>query len=94
MCVGIARIVETHQPIVETYYGPGRLYTLLAHLQKECDKQAQKIVDKFIQQRDYYNKVCGAVFIYCFFFQTMFSPIKKCLCLFIHMMGNKFFLLQ
>uniref|UniRef100_A0A671NFB0 Conserved oligomeric Golgi complex subunit 4 n=1 Tax=Sinocyclocheilus anshuiensis TaxID=1608454 RepID=A0A671NFB0_9TELE len=53
---GIARIVETHQPIVETYYGPGRLHTLLAHLQNECDKQAQKIVDKFIQQRDYNNK--------------------------------------
>uniref|UniRef100_A0A8C1SCG4 Conserved oligomeric Golgi complex subunit 4 n=1 Tax=Cyprinus carpio TaxID=7962 RepID=A0A8C1SCG4_CYPCA len=54
--LGIARIVETHQPIVETYYGPGRLHTLLAHLQKECDKQAQKIVDKFILQRDYNNK--------------------------------------
>uniref|UniRef100_A0A673N5I7 Conserved oligomeric Golgi complex subunit 4 n=1 Tax=Sinocyclocheilus rhinocerous TaxID=307959 RepID=A0A673N5I7_9TELE len=53
---GIARIVETHQPIVETYYGPGRLHTLLAHLQNECDKQAQKIVDKFVQQRDYNNK--------------------------------------
>ncbi|XP_053491414.1 conserved oligomeric Golgi complex subunit 4-like isoform X2 [Ictalurus furcatus] len=39
---GIARIVETHQPIVETYYGPGRLCTLLTHLQKECDAQAQK----------------------------------------------------
>ncbi|XP_036442066.1 conserved oligomeric Golgi complex subunit 4 [Colossoma macropomum] len=53
---GIARIVETHQPIVETYYGPGRLYTLLTHLQKECDMQAQKVVDKFIKQRDYHNK--------------------------------------
>uniref|UniRef100_A0A671MG76 Conserved oligomeric Golgi complex subunit 4 n=1 Tax=Sinocyclocheilus anshuiensis TaxID=1608454 RepID=A0A671MG76_9TELE len=42
--------------LLETYYGPGRLHTLLAHLQKECDKQAQKIVDKFIQQRDYNNK--------------------------------------
>ncbi|MCJ8737287.1 hypothetical protein PDJAM_G00022310 [Pangasius djambal] len=53
---GIARIVETHQPIVETYYGPGRLYTLLTHLQKECDAQAQKVVEKFIQQRGYRNK--------------------------------------
>ncbi|KAG9267215.1 conserved oligomeric Golgi complex subunit 4 isoform X1 [Astyanax mexicanus] len=53
---GIARIVETHQPIVETYYGPGRLYTLITHLQSECDKQAQRVVDKFIQQRDYHNK--------------------------------------
>lgn len=54
---GIARVIETHQPIVETYYGPGHLYTLITHLQQECDKQAQKIVDKFIQQRGYHNKV-------------------------------------
>ncbi|XP_061820118.1 conserved oligomeric Golgi complex subunit 4 isoform X1 [Nerophis lumbriciformis] len=53
---GIARVVETHQPIVETYYGPGHLYTLITHLQQECDQQAQKIVDKFIQQRGYRNK--------------------------------------
>uniref|UniRef100_A0A4W3IUY0 Conserved oligomeric Golgi complex subunit 4 n=1 Tax=Callorhinchus milii TaxID=7868 RepID=A0A4W3IUY0_CALMI len=54
---GIARIVETHQPIVETYYGPGRLYTLIKYLQVECDRQAEKVVDKFIQQRDYHRKV-------------------------------------
>ncbi|KAM9826062.1 conserved oligomeric Golgi complex subunit 4 isoform 1-T1 [Syngnathus typhle] len=53
---GIARVVETHQPIVETYYGPGHLYTLLTHLQQECDKQCQKIVDKFMQQREYLAK--------------------------------------
>lgn len=55
---GIARVVETHQPIVETYYGPGHLYTLITHLQQECDRQAQKIVDSFIQQRGYHTKVC------------------------------------
>uniref|UniRef100_A0A668UFG8 Conserved oligomeric Golgi complex subunit 4 n=1 Tax=Oreochromis aureus TaxID=47969 RepID=A0A668UFG8_OREAU len=53
---GIARVVETHQPIVETYYGPGHLYTLITHLQQECDRQAQKIVDRFIQQRGYHAK--------------------------------------
>ncbi|XP_040185257.1 conserved oligomeric Golgi complex subunit 4 [Rana temporaria] len=53
---GIARIVETHQPILETYYGPGRLYMLIKHLQAECDRQVEKIVDKFIQQRDYQRK--------------------------------------
>ncbi|XP_068115772.1 conserved oligomeric Golgi complex subunit 4 [Hyperolius riggenbachi] len=53
---GIARIVETHQPILETYYGPGRLYMLIKHLQAECDRQVEKIVDKFIQQRDYHRK--------------------------------------
>uniref|UniRef100_A0A7N4Q0Z4 Conserved oligomeric Golgi complex subunit 4 n=1 Tax=Sarcophilus harrisii TaxID=9305 RepID=A0A7N4Q0Z4_SARHA len=53
---GIARIVETHQPIVETYYGPGRLYTLIKHLQLECDRQVEKVVDKFIKQRDYHRQ--------------------------------------
>lgn len=54
---GIARIVETHQPIVETYYGPGRLYALIKHLQAECDQQVEKVVAKFIQQRDYRRQV-------------------------------------
>lgn len=54
---GIARIVETHQPIVETYYGPGRLYTLIKHLQVECDKQVEKVVDKFMKERDYHRQV-------------------------------------
>lgn len=35
---GIARIVEVHQPIIETYYGPGKLLTCVGILQKECDK--------------------------------------------------------
>ncbi|KAG8437298.1 hypothetical protein GDO86_008124 [Hymenochirus boettgeri] len=53
---GIARIVETHQPILETYYGPGKLYMLIKHLQSECDRQVEKVVDKFVQQRDYHRK--------------------------------------
>ncbi|XP_039618780.1 conserved oligomeric Golgi complex subunit 4 [Polypterus senegalus] len=53
---GIARVVETHQPIVETYYGPGRLYTLIKHIQVECDRQAEKVVDKFIERRTYHRK--------------------------------------
>uniref|UniRef100_A0A2K6FVA4 Conserved oligomeric Golgi complex subunit 4 n=1 Tax=Propithecus coquereli TaxID=379532 RepID=A0A2K6FVA4_PROCO len=53
---GIARIVETHQPIVETYYGPGKLYTLIKYLQVECDRQVEKVVDKFIRQRDYHQQ--------------------------------------
>ncbi|KAM9301598.1 conserved oligomeric Golgi complex subunit 4 isoform 1-T1 [Gastrophryne carolinensis] len=53
---GIARIVETHQPILETYYGPGRLYLLIKHLQAECDRQVERAVDKFIQHRDYHRK--------------------------------------
>lgn len=51
--------METHQPIVETYYGPGRLYTLIKHLQVECDRQVEKVVDKFIKERDYHRQVRG-----------------------------------
>ncbi|KAM4721197.1 conserved oligomeric Golgi complex subunit 4 isoform 2-T2 [Rhinophrynus dorsalis] len=53
---GIARIVETHQPILETYYGPGRLYMLIKHLQAECDRQVERVVDKFVKLRDYHKK--------------------------------------
>ncbi|XP_070255012.1 conserved oligomeric Golgi complex subunit 4 [Myotis yumanensis] len=53
---GIARIVETHQPIVETYYGPGKLYTLIKYLQVECDRQVEKVVNKFIKQRNYHQQ--------------------------------------
>ncbi|XP_068549106.1 conserved oligomeric Golgi complex subunit 4 isoform X1 [Anas acuta] len=53
---GIARVVETHQPIVETYYGPGRLYTLIKHLQGECDQQVEKVVEKFVKERDYHRQ--------------------------------------
>ncbi|KAI4534011.1 hypothetical protein MG293_014871 [Ovis ammon polii] len=59
---GIARIVETHQPIVETYYGPGRLYTLIKYLQVECDRQVEKVVDKFIKQRDYRQQCPACAF--------------------------------
>ncbi|ELK14586.1 Conserved oligomeric Golgi complex subunit 4 [Pteropus alecto] len=52
----IARIVETHQPIVETYYGPGKLYSLIKYLQVECDTQVEKVVDKFIKQRNYHQQ--------------------------------------
>lgn len=55
--LGIARIVETHQPIVETYYGPGKLYSLIKYLQVECDRQVEKVVDKFIKQRNYHQQV-------------------------------------
>lgn len=51
--------METHQPIVETYYGPGRLYTLIKHLQGECDQQVEKVVEKFVKERDYHRQVSG-----------------------------------
>ena len=44
---GIARTVEIHQPIIETYYGPGRLQKVMSMLQSECDRQTDKILAEF-----------------------------------------------
>lgn len=46
---GIVCIVEIYQLIVEIYYGLGRFYILIKYLQVECDRQVEKVVDKFIK---------------------------------------------
>ena len=43
---GIARTVEKQQPLVETYYGPGKLFLLIKQIQLQCDEEAAKILDK------------------------------------------------
>nr|SVE80009.1 EOG090X02VY [Daphnia magna] len=47
----VARIIEIHQPLVETYYGPGRLLQVVEYLQPECDKQANQILVEFRRSR-------------------------------------------
>ena len=54
---GIARIVDIHQPLIETYYGPGRIFTVLSLLQEECDKQASKVFLEFKKRRGISDKV-------------------------------------
>ena len=54
---GIARTVEIHQPLIETYYGPGRLTTILTFLQDECDKQSVKIFNEFRKKRNVKEKM-------------------------------------
>ncbi|KAJ8918456.1 hypothetical protein NQ315_008153 [Exocentrus adspersus] len=41
---GLARVMDTHQPLIETYYGPGRLLSAVTILQKECDVQTKRIL--------------------------------------------------
>ncbi|CAG2106164.1 unnamed protein product [Medioppia subpectinata] len=43
----IAKTVDIHQPLIETYYGPGRLTTVIDVLQKECDRLSKRIIDDF-----------------------------------------------
>ncbi|XP_054719485.1 LOW QUALITY PROTEIN: conserved oligomeric Golgi complex subunit 4-like [Uloborus diversus] len=53
---GIARIIEIHQPLIETYYGPGKLFSAIEILQKECDRQFKRILEEFKAQRDFQKK--------------------------------------
>lgn len=48
---GVARILEIHQPLVETYYGPGHLLQVVEYLQPECDRQANQILAEFRRTR-------------------------------------------
>jgi len=48
---GVARILEIHQPLVETYYGPGHLLQVVEYLQIECDRQANQILSEFRRAR-------------------------------------------
>lgn len=54
---GIARIIEIHQPIIETYYGPGKLLKTVSILQKECDRQIKRIFAEFMKNRSISKKV-------------------------------------
>ncbi|XP_055952685.1 conserved oligomeric Golgi complex subunit 4-like isoform X2 [Argiope bruennichi] len=53
---GIARIIEIHQPLVETYYGPGRLFSVIEVIQKECDRQIKRVLDEFKVTREFFKK--------------------------------------
>ncbi|CAB4056847.1 COG4 [Lepeophtheirus salmonis] len=48
---GIARTLEVHQPLIETYYGDGKLREVIHALQKECDDQSEKILFDFKESR-------------------------------------------
>ncbi|XP_034948017.1 conserved oligomeric Golgi complex subunit 4 [Chelonus insularis] len=54
---GIARIIEVHQPIIETYYGPGKLLKSISILQEECDRQIKRILSEFMKNRNIGKKV-------------------------------------
>ncbi|KAI1702092.1 COG4 transport protein domain-containing protein [Ditylenchus destructor] len=56
---GIARIIELHQPLIDSFYGPDKLLTLIEIIQVECDKQTVRLINAFIQKRqlDYKAKL-------------------------------------
>lgn len=54
---GLARITDTHQPLIETYYGPGRLLSAISILQRECDIQTRTVLLEWTKARNIQKKI-------------------------------------
>ncbi|KAF9558375.1 Golgi transport complex subunit 4 [Mortierella alpina] len=52
----IAVIIDQHQPVVEKYYGPGKMLRVIQRLQEESDSRGQKILDAFEEEREISRK--------------------------------------
>lgn len=47
----IANIVSQHQPLVDKYYGTGKMLRVGERLQNECDRQACMILRQWEEER-------------------------------------------
>lgn len=56
----IARTIDVHQPLVETYYKHGNLLYVIEELQKTCDRRVKDVIEKFKKDRDF-NQVISVV---------------------------------
>src|SRR3954453_11408116 len=54
---GVAMIVDQHQPVVEKYYGPGKMKSVVSRLLEECDRVTQILKDGWEEDRAMQRKV-------------------------------------
>uniref|UniRef100_A0A158R5M8 Conserved oligomeric Golgi complex subunit 4 n=1 Tax=Syphacia muris TaxID=451379 RepID=A0A158R5M8_9BILA len=53
---GIAREIQVHEPLIDSFYGPDKMLSLIGKLQTECDKESERIIEEFIKDRQYETK--------------------------------------
>ncbi len=53
----IAVIVDQHQPIVESYYGTGKMTSVIARLLRECDRVCKGLIEGWEEERAMKRKV-------------------------------------
>jgi hypothetical protein len=53
----IAMIVDQHQPVVEKYYGPGKMAFVIAKLMEECDRTIESTMENWEEERSVQRKV-------------------------------------
>ncbi|EJD05663.1 COG4-domain-containing protein [Fomitiporia mediterranea MF3/22] len=47
----VCSILDQHQPVVEKYYGKGKMQTVVKHLIKECDSVVKRLLDSWEEER-------------------------------------------
>ena len=50
-------IVDQHQPVVEKYYGHGKMMHVVNHLMDECDRVVRDLADRWEEERSMKRKV-------------------------------------
>ncbi|TDL25058.1 COG4-domain-containing protein [Rickenella mellea] len=53
----VCHIIDQHQPIVEKYYGSGKMLYVVSKLMKECDLAVKKLVDGWEAERSMNRKL-------------------------------------
>jgi hypothetical protein len=52
----IALIVDQHQPVVEKYYGKGKMQRVVARLLEECDRVVKGLIEGWEEERSIKRK--------------------------------------
>jgi conserved oligomeric Golgi complex subunit 4 len=53
----IAMIVDQHQPVVEKYYGSGKMTSVIERLLEECDRVIKGVIESWEEERAMKRKV-------------------------------------
>ncbi|KZV62045.1 COG4-domain-containing protein [Peniophora sp. CONT] len=69
----IAMIVDQHQPIVEKYYGVGKMASVISRLLQECDRLAKGLIEGWEEERQMRRKLSDTASVT--FPSTVASPI-------------------
>lgn len=51
-------IVDQHQPVVEKYYGVGKMTSVVERLVEECDRVAKGLIEGWEEERSMKRKAC------------------------------------
>ena len=51
-------IVDQHQPVVEKYYGSGKMRSVVERLLQECDAVVREVASAWEEERGMKQKVC------------------------------------